>query len=110
MAGNCVEIVQQQRPFPHPGAQEPTRQLGLPSFAREKPKEAIRDRFLREKMRSHAVSGQMEVEDFGYHLKRFYSIEGNVLAVLGAKIPPIASSLHFIRNKLSRKKEIVRKG
>jgi hypothetical protein len=26
----------------------------------------------------------MEVEDLGYHPKRFYSIEGNVLAVLGA--------------------------
>ena len=99
MAGNRVEIVQQQRPFPHLGAQEPAHQLGLPSVAREKPKEAIRDRFLREKMRSHAVSGQMEVEDFGYHLKRFYSIEGNVLAVLGAKIPPIARALRFIRNK-----------
>jgi hypothetical protein len=110
MAGNCVEIVQQQRPFPHPGAQEPARQLGLPSFAREKPEEAIRDRFLREQMHPDAVSRQMEVEDLGYRPKRFDSIEGNVLAVLGAKIPPIARLLHFIRNKLSRKKQIVRKG
>ena len=99
MAGNCVEIVQQQRPFPHPGAQEPARQPGLPSFAREKPKEAIRDRFLREKMRPDAVSGQMEVKDLGNHPKRFYSIEGKVLAVRGAKIPPIARVLHFIRDK-----------
>ena|ERR1700722_8175506 len=38
MAGNCIEIVQQQRPIPHPGAQKSARQLGLPSFAREKPK------------------------------------------------------------------------
>ena len=93
MAGNCVEIVQQQRPFPHLGAQKPAHQLGLPSFAREKPKEAIRDRFLREKMRPDAVSGQIEVKHLGYHLQRFYSIEGNVLAVLGAKIPPIAGPL-----------------
>ena len=54
---------------------------------------------MREKMRPDAVSGQMEVEDLGYHPKRFYSIEGNVLAVLGAKIPPIARALRFIRNK-----------
>jgi hypothetical protein len=61
-------------------------------------------------MRPDAVSGQMEVEDLRYHPKRFYSIEGNVLAVLGGKIPPIARALHFIWNKLSRKKQIVRKG
>jgi hypothetical protein len=44
---------------------------------------SIRDQFLPEKMRPDAVSGQMEVEDLGYYLKRFYSIDGNVLAALG---------------------------
>jgi hypothetical protein len=33
---NSVEIAQQQRPFPHLSAQEPARQPGLVSFAREK--------------------------------------------------------------------------
>jgi hypothetical protein len=77
----------------------PAHQPGLPGFAREKPKEAIRDRFLREKMRPDAVGGQMEVEHLGYHLKRFYSIEGNVLAMLDGKIPPIAHFLHSIRKR-----------
>jgi hypothetical protein len=36
-------------------------------------------------MRPDAVSGQMEVEDLGYYLKRFYSIDGNVLAAPGGK-------------------------
>ena len=46
-------------------------------------------------MRPDAISGQMEVEDLGYHLRRFYSIEGNVLAMLGSKIPPIARVPHL---------------
>ena len=99
MAGNCVEIVQQQRPLPHSGAQEPTREFGLPGFMGEKPKEAIRDRFLGEKVHPDAVSGQMEVEDLGYHLKRIHCIKRNVLAMLRGKIPPIAGFLRLTRKK-----------
>jgi hypothetical protein len=60
-------------------------------------------------MRPDAVSGQMEVEDPGYHSKRFYSIEGNMLAVPGGKIPPIARFLRFIRNNRVEKRRLSEK-
>jgi hypothetical protein len=50
-------------------------------------------------MRPDAVGGQMEVEHLRYHQKRFYSIGGNVLGMLGGKIPPIARFLYSIRKR-----------